>query len=91
MTELETVYVLEFNEAQQNYHYNSGKREQGTNGWATVADKCTDVEFKVFESLVNARLGDSKKTVKQLKAIFKEAKVFTKTLAEYGLQVGWIQ
>ena len=85
---MENTFRLEFNEEQQNFHYNYGKDEPDTNEWFTIFEHCTDIEVKVYEAFVN-RTQNKKLTKEYLLKCAIEAKGFTKNLLEYGLVVGW--
>lgn len=85
---MENTFRLEFNEEQQNFHYNYYTGEEGANGWFTIFEHCTDIEVKVYEAFVN-RTPNKKLTKEYLLKCAIEVKGFTKNLLEYGLVVGW--
>jgi len=84
---MERTYRLEFNEKQQNFHLDNFTHEEGTHGWFTIFEHCTDVEFKVYESFVN-RVPQKKLTKEYLLKCATEVKGFMNNLLEYGLVVG---
>jgi hypothetical protein len=49
----EITYRLEFNEKQQQFHLDNGTHEENTIGWVTIAEKCTDLEHKIFMRLMD--------------------------------------
>jgi len=53
-------YILEFNEKQQGWHYNTGNKEPNTNGWGTICESGTDNDFKPFTYSVDLLLINSK-------------------------------
>lgn len=81
-------FRLEFNEEQQCFHhsYPHQNREPNTNGWFTVSAKCTDIEFKYFESFIN-RFGSQKFTKQLLIELKSEFEGFKHNLSEYGLHL----
>ena len=83
---MENTFRLEFNEEQQNFHYNYYTGEEGANGWFTIFEHCTDIEFKVYESFVN-RVHKKNLTKKYLLKCATEVKQFTNNLLEYRLTV----
>jgi len=82
----EKTYRLEFNEAQQSFHLDNFTHEEGTYGWFTIFEHCTDIEFKVYESFVN-RVHKKNLTKKYLLKCATEVKQFTNNLLEYHLTV----
>lgn len=81
---MEQTYRLEFNEKQQQFHLNSGIQEPETHGWFTIAEHCTEIEFKVFEAYVN-RIPQKKLTKEYLLKCLAEVTKFTLNLLEYKL------
>jgi len=84
---MEKTYRLEFNEKQQNFHLDNFAHEEGTHGWFTIFEHCTDIEFKVYEAFVN-RIQNKKLTKEYLLKCAIEVKGFTNNLLEYGLVIG---
>ena len=86
LNKTERTYRLEFNEKQQNFHLDNFTHEEGTHGWFTIFEHCTDVEFKVYEAFVN-RISNKKLTSEYLLKCAKEVQVFKNNLLEYGLVI----
>ncbi len=84
---METTYRLEFSEAQQWLRMDNGSHAPNTNGFVTIFDHCTDLEFKVFEAFTNRlnRMGKKKMTTKTLLKDAEEVVAFWKILLEYGI------
>lgn len=83
---MEKTYRLEFNEKQQHFHLDSYTHKENTNGWFTVFEHCTDLDFKIFESFIN-RVPKNKLTKEYVLKSSKEIKGFVDNLFEYGLMV----
>jgi len=74
---MEKTYRLEFNEKQQCFHLDNFTHEEGTHGWFTIFEHCTDDEFKVYDAYVN--LKPKKKLTKEyLLKCATEMKLFIK-------------
>ena len=80
-------YRLEFNEAQQSFHLNNYTHTEETNGWFTIFEYCTDLEFKVYESFVNRKLEKKKLTKDYLLECANEVKRFLDNLSEYKVEI----
>jgi hypothetical protein len=86
---MEIIYRLEFNEKQQRFHLNNLSNEKQANGWFTIFEHCSDIEFKVYEAFVN-RISNKKLTRQYLLSCAFECKKFTSNLMEYNLCVSFI-
>lgn len=84
---MEKKYRLEFNEAQQSFHLDNYTHTEGTNGWFTIFEYCTDLEFKVYESFVNRKLEKKKLTKEYLLECAGEVKRFWNNLEEYKVEI----
>lgn len=81
------IYRLEFSEEQQLFHLaNKKHQEPNTNGFATIIEDCSDLEFRVFESFVN-RVKIKKITNEFLLQQLVELKGFYKNIHEYSIDV----
>ena len=85
---METIktYRLEYNENQMYFHLDDYTHEPNTNGWFTIAEHCTDIEFQIFNAYLN-RIKNGRIVFEKeylLKSI-SEVTIFLKNLAEYGL------
>ena len=49
---MEKNYRLEFNQEQQHFRLDNYTHEEYTNGWITVFEFCTDLEFKFLKSYI---------------------------------------
>jgi hypothetical protein len=83
---MEQTYRLEFNEKQQQFHLNNFTHEEGTHGWFTIFEHCTDIEFKVYEAFVK-RIENKKLTKEYLLESATELKKFAYNLLEYDLTI----
>jgi hypothetical protein len=83
--EKQMIYRLEFNEKYQKFHlsYNKGT-EENTNGWFTIFDNCTDLEFRIYESYVN-RVPKRKITKNYLLKSANEVKRLINNLLEWNI------
>ena len=85
---METPYFniirLEFNEEHQQFHLDNFNSEEGTNGWVTIFDYCTDFEYQVFEAFIN-RVPNKKLTIEYLLKSAIEIKGFMSNLMEYNI------
>lgn len=78
-------YRLEFSEEQQLFHLaNKTSTPPNTNGWITINDNCSDLEFRIFESFVN-RVKKNKLTNEFVKQQIVELKGFYNNLSEYSI------
>jgi hypothetical protein len=62
---VENNYRLEFNEEQQNFHFDNNYHKPNTFGWVTIMDSCSDIDYKIFDAYVN-RVKINKLTTKYL-------------------------
>ena len=83
----EKKYRLEFNEAQQSFHLDNYTHEEGTHGWFTIFEHCTDLEFKVYESFVDRKLEKKKLTQEYLLECADEVQRFWDNLSEYNVKI----
>ena len=83
---MEKTYRLSFNENQQTLHLDNFTQEEGTQGWVTIFEYCTELEFKVFEAYVNRV--PKELTKEYLLECGAEVKVFMKNILEAGLVIG---
>ena len=83
----EKTYRLEFNEAQQSFHLDNFTHEEGTHGWFTIFEHCTDLEFKVYESFVDRKLEKKKLTQEYLLECADEVQRFWDNLSEYNVKI----
>ena len=86
-------YRLEFSEEQQWLRLDNYSQKENTDGFLTIKEKCSDLEFKIFEAFLTRTDGlnikDSKikyRNVDLLEAI-QEIDVFVKSLNEYNLVI----
>ena len=79
-------YRLSFNENQQTLHLDNFTQEERTQGWVTIFENCTELEFKVFEAYVNRV--PKELTKKYLLQCAADVKVFMKNILEAGLVIG---
>ena len=86
---METTYRLEFNEKQQRFHLDNFTHTENTNGWVTIFDHCTDLEFRIYESYVN-RIKKEKLTEKYLRQCTSELKGFISNLKEWSINISHI-
>ena len=77
---------MEFSEEQQWLRMDNGTHEPNTNGFTTILEDCTDLEWKVFEAFTN-RVKKEKMTTKKLLADVYEFKGFMAALSEYGIGI----
>jgi hypothetical protein len=80
-------YRLEFSDKYQVFHLDhNGSHTENTNKWVTISDKCSDLEFHIFESYVS-----SVKKGRLTKSFLLECKAnltkFTEILKEYNLTI----
>lgn len=80
------TYRLEFNEQQQQFHLDDYTHEADANGWFTITEHCTDLEFKIFEAYVNRTKVDRLTKEYLLKSI-DEIRVFINNLIEYKISI----
>ncbi len=80
------IYRLEFNEDQQAFHLDNFTHAENENGWVTIFNFCTDLEFKIYESYVN-RIKQDKLTKEYLFKCAIELKGFMNNLIEYKLNI----
>jgi hypothetical protein len=83
---MEKTYRLEFNEKQQHFHLDNYTHQEGTHGWFTIFNHCTDLEFKIYEAYVN-RLNKKKLTMQYLLKCAEELKGFSNNLSEYNIGI----
>ena len=83
---MELYYRLEFSEEQQVFHADNYKCQEGTNGWFTIFEKCTDTDFYIYESYVNL-IPQKRKTKEYLLKCATEVKQFQENLLNYGLVI----
>jgi hypothetical protein len=81
---MERTYRLEFNEEHQQFHLDNFNSEEGTFGWVTIFDYCTDFEYQVFEAFIN-RVPNKKLTIEYLLKSAIEIKGFMSNLLEYNI------
>lgn len=81
----EMLYRLEFNENEQRFHLDYSKvNEENTNGWKTISENVTDLEWRVFESFIH-RKGKKRHTYSSLLKDLDEVKVFWSNLIEWNI------
>lgn len=51
----EKLFRLEFKEEKQQFHLDNYTHEENTNGWYTIAEYCSDWEFKVFKEFLKTK------------------------------------
>jgi hypothetical protein len=83
---MEDVYRLEFNENQQEFHFDDHKREENTHGWFTIFEYCTELEFEIYHAYVN-RIPQKKLTKQYLLKCASEVEAFLSNLLKAGLVV----
>ena len=89
----EILYRIEFSEAQQWLRQDRYRNTENTNGFITIADRCTDKEFKIFESFLTRSDGKliRNSMIKYRNAdvmdSYKEMKNFINSLNDYGLRI----
>ena len=86
---METLYRIEFNEKQQNWHQDNMSHEAETFGWKTISDSATDLEFKILEAYVRRSDPKCKKklTVKGILKAKSELIGFISNLMEYNINI----
>ena len=82
---MDKMYRLEFNEKQQ-LHLDNYSHEEQTHGWITVYKYCTDVEFWVFRSFLEANI-TGRKTNKNVLECANKCESFMKILVQNRLQI----
>lgn len=85
---METTYRVEFNQHQQCFHFADHSDEANTNGWVTVIENCTDLEYLVFKAYYN-RITQERITLEYLLQCVSEVESFMNKLIEYGLVVSY--
>ena len=83
---MNTIYRVEFNEKQQNFHLDRGTHEENTYGWFTIYEKATNDEFHIYEAYVN-RIKKGKLTKDYLLQCRAELNGFLQNLSEYDLRI----
>jgi hypothetical protein len=86
-------YRLEFSEKQQWLRLDNYSHQENTDGFITIMERCTDIEFKIFEAFLTRINGELIKESKikyrnvDLLEAYEEIKIFIKSLDEYGLKI----
>ena len=83
---MSNVYRLEFNEKQQQLHLDNYTHEEQTHGWITVYKCCTDLEFWVFRSFLEANI-TGRKTNQNVLECASKYEAFMKNLVQNRLQI----
>tara|TARA_R110002051_G_C8412427_1_gene450378 strand:+ start:150 stop:428 length:279 start_codon:yes stop_codon:yes gene_type:complete len=86
-------YRLEFSEQQQWLRLDNYTHKENTDGFLTIKEECSDLEFKIFEAFLTRtdglNINDSEikyRNVDLLEAI-EEITIFIKSLDEYNLAI----
>jgi len=89
MEEKYKFFRIEFNEKKQHFHhaYSFQNQEPYTNGYYTIAEYCTNEEWRVFEAFVN-RVKKKRLSLEYVLKSFEELQGFYKNLLEYRMIIG---
>jgi hypothetical protein len=83
---MERTFRLEFNEKKQKFHLDNYTHEENTNGFVTIIESCTDLEYRIFESYIN-KVKKRKLTVEYLLKCRHEIVGFINNLLEYNINI----
>lgn len=83
-----SIYRLDFNEVKQEFYLGPKDIiEANTNGWVTVSNSITELEFKILGAYLNKTSKTNRQTVESLLVSIFEVSGFVKNLVDYNIDI----